>query len=328
MKKLKSEIENGEFSKLYLFYGKEDFLKTHYRKLLEKNILDDGTSMMNYSLFTEKNFDLNNIIDACETMPFMSDYRMVYVENSGFFSAGKKELSSKLEEYIKDIPDTTILLFVEDEIDKRISVYKTANKIGRAVEMATPDTQDYVKWILRQFKESDIELERSQAMYLLEITNATMSYLHTEIQKLISFCGENKAITNKDIDMLVNKNVEVKIFGLIDAVGNGQKKLAFSIFHELINQKESPFAILALIERQLRLVLQCKVYTENNVGVNIIKSKLQLQEFVIKKCVSQGRNFTQERLINAIERSLETDVSIKTGLINEVVALEILIAEL
>ena len=33
----------------------------------------------------EKEFEVREMIDLCETMPFFADHRVVLVENSGFF---------------------------------------------------------------------------------------------------------------------------------------------------------------------------------------------------------------------------------------------------
>ena len=59
-------------------------------------------------------------------MPFFADYRVVLVENSGFF----KNKCEELAEYLKNLPDYVRFVFVEEEVDKRSKMYKAVKSAG------------------------------------------------------------------------------------------------------------------------------------------------------------------------------------------------------
>ena len=64
---------------------------------------------MNLASFEGKGIDEKEIMALADTMPFFSDYRLIIIENSGFFTSSHDELA----EYIKHIPETTCIVFVE-----------------------------------------------------------------------------------------------------------------------------------------------------------------------------------------------------------------------
>ena len=50
--------------------------------------------------------------------------------------------------YIKDIPETSVFVFVEDEIDRRGKIYKYVKEHGYICEMARQNTQYLLYHIL------------------------------------------------------------------------------------------------------------------------------------------------------------------------------------
>ena len=92
---------------------------------------------MNLSTFSGKITDINNIIELAETLPFFSDYRCILIENSGLFSS-----ANEFSEYIAKIPESTVIIFAENDVDKRTKLYKTVNKTGCVVEFEIQKEND------------------------------------------------------------------------------------------------------------------------------------------------------------------------------------------
>lgn len=81
---------------------------------------------MNLSVYTGKNVDPKAVIDQAETMPFFADKRLILLEDTGFF----KNAAPSWPDYIKSMPDTTCMVFVEEEVDKRGKLYNGREKCG------------------------------------------------------------------------------------------------------------------------------------------------------------------------------------------------------
>ena len=142
MKSLNEDIKSGKFKNVYLLYGEEAYLKKQYKDRMTKAIIPDGDTM-NYAYYEGKGINPAELVDLAETMPFFAERRLIVAENSGFF----KNATPELADYIKSMPDTTCLLFIENEVDKRGKMYKAVKDRGRIVEMGRQDEKTLLYWI-------------------------------------------------------------------------------------------------------------------------------------------------------------------------------------
>ncbi len=325
MKTLENHIKNKTFSNIYLIFGEEEYLKNIYEKKLISNIIDENFKMMNFDIFEGKNVNISKIIDACDTMPFMSDYRVVILKNTGLIYDGKKDDTNKLETYLHIIPKTTILIFIEEKIDKKLKIFKTISNIGTFHKIDILSENELVNWILSIFKDNNKNISTKEALYIIRNIGFNMEILLNEINKLISFKSSNTKITINDIDNICTKSIESKVFDLINFMSNKDMDNAIKIYKNLIINKTSPFVILNMISRQFRIILQTKYLYNKNYSINNIASELELRDFIVKEAIKQSKNFSIKILLQAINECLEIDNSIKTGKIIDEIAIELLI---
>lgn len=323
MKELKKQLQQKITLPCYLFYGTETYLKARYTELLKKVLLEPSAETMNMDIFEGNKQAISTILDSTETLPFLSDKRFVIVKESGLFQAGRKNDSEKMADYLKKIPDTTCILFLETEVDKRGKIYKAVVKNGYVAEMNGLSEKELLYWITRECKKNKFEIETKVASYLLHIVGAEMVQLEAEIKKLSGFLPENAQATTYDIDIICTKSLETKIFDLVNAVANGKPKEAITIYRNLLLMKESPLMVLAMIIRQFRMILQCKILSEQ--GEPQIAKKIGLRDFMVREYLKQAKYFSVEELKQSLEYCLQTDVTIKTGKQNSELAIELLI---
>lgn len=322
MKTLNAHIKNKTFSNIYLIFGTEEYLKNLYEKKLISSIVDENLKMMNFDIFEGKNISLSNVIDACDTLPFMCENRVVVLKNTGL-CLDNKEDSQKLESYLPSLPKTTILIFIEEKIDKRQKLFKTISSLGYICELNNLLETDLIKWLVDYFNKNEKLISEKTALYLIRNTSTNMEQLINEANKLISY-KSSKEISIKDIDAICTKSVESKIFTLIDFIGNRQLEKAIDMYNNLINNKTSPFLILNMIQRQLKIILQVK-YLKDKGSISYIASELSLKDFVVKQALNQSKNFKNKTLLKAINECLEIDNNIKTGKVQDVLAVELFI---
>lgn len=325
MKTLENHIKNKTFSNIYVIFGEEEYLKNIYEKKLISNIVDENFKMMNFDIFEGKNVNISKIIDACDTMPFMSDYRVVILKNTGLIYDAKKDDTNKLENYLHILPKTTILIFIEEKIDKKLKIFKTISNIGTFHKIDILSENELVNWILNVFKDNNKNISAKEAIYIIRNIGFNMEILLNEINKLISFKGSSTKITINDIDNICTKSIESKIFDLINFMSNKDMDNAIKIYKNLIVNKTSPFVILNMISRQFRIILQTKYLYNKNYSINNIASELELRDFIVKEAIKQSKNFSIKILLQAINECLEIDNNIKTGKIIDEIAIELLI---
>mgnify|MGYP000609297008 CR=1 FL=1 len=117
MKNLNADLKNGTFLQVYLLTGEEAYLKNRYKKRLRAAIVGED-DLMNFTAYTGKGIDIRQVIETAETMPFFAERRLIQIEDSGFF----KNACPELAEYLPTMPKETYMVFVEQEIDKRVFI--------------------------------------------------------------------------------------------------------------------------------------------------------------------------------------------------------------
>ena len=95
MKKLGEEIRTGQLKQVYLLCGDEAYLRRQYRDRVKKALMGDG-DLMNLHCFEGKGIDPAEVIDLAQTMPFLSERRVLVIENSGLFKRGGEALAAYL----------------------------------------------------------------------------------------------------------------------------------------------------------------------------------------------------------------------------------------
>ena len=186
MTQLQSELKEETFHRVYLFFGEERYLVLKMRdNLVRAAVSPDDT--MNLNIHKTAWPDVSKIMDECLAMPFFADRRVVLVQDSGYFAAGKgKEEAEKLIGLLGELPETTILLFVETEVDKRSRLYKAVSKAGLSVEFEHPDEMELARWVVSQLSENRIRITKGALQMLLERTGADMTMLRAQLDKLVA----------------------------------------------------------------------------------------------------------------------------------------------
>jgi len=305
-----------------LFYGKEGFLLSHWRKSLVETAVPEDARDMNMDVFEGK-VDAARIIESAETQPFMAERRLVVVTSSGLFQSGRKDDAESMANFVKDIPESTVMLFIEQDVDKRGKLYKSVVEHGLVKEAATPKEAELVDWAVKLCASFGAKLPKPVAVYLIRNISADMQLIYNEVAKLASYKGSGE-ISNADVDTICTKSLEAKIFDLMKAIGNRDAKRAAALYGNLIAAKESPLMVLTMIARQFRYYLQC-AHLSPKISQKDIAAQLSLHPFAVREFVEGTRNFSQSAMISALENCLETDFAIKTGQIGDVLGVEVLL---
>jgi len=114
---------------------------------------------------------------------------------------------------------------------------------------------------------------------------------------------------------------------MVDALGRRDGRTAMRLLHQLLNSQK-PLSLLGMIVRQFRILVQVKELSERGLGQREIADKLKLHSFVVGKGLHQARNFSMAQLETVYDQLVETDVAIKTGRLDPVLALDLLVAGL
>ena len=138
---LKKQIKENRLSRLYVFYGEEEYLKEYYIKKISDLIPDAGLPDINRIIINSK-ADYGEYAAAWEGMPMMTDRRLVIIRDSNIFTLKKSKVvvpptdeeREFWSEKFKRLNDDTVVIFCEKNLDARSALFKSAKKAGFAVE--------------------------------------------------------------------------------------------------------------------------------------------------------------------------------------------------
>ncbi len=319
------EIKKENYKQAYLFFGEENYLKRTYSEFLINKFLNESEKTMNLSVFEGKSCNVDSIIDTFNTTPFFSEKRVILVKNSGLFYSGRKDDSDSLAENLKYLPDSSYLIFVEEKIDKRNKLYKTLGEIADFCECKTPTEKEMILFVKNIFKKQNFDLPGNVCAYLLRTVAHNMDSVLQESKKLIDYKYNEKSVSIQDIDDICIKSFELRIFDLLNAIGNKKSELALSIYKNMLLMKEEPIVIISMMARQFRLILLSVKLKQEGKFNSEICSELGIREFALRDYFTQASNFSEKILISALKDLLDTDIKIKTGQINNALGVELLI---
>lgn len=322
MKSIDEDIKSGEFKNIYLLYGEEVYLKRQYKDKLIKSLTNEGDTM-NFSSYEGKDINPKEIIDLAETMPFLAERRVILVENSGFF----KNACEELAEYAKEVPESTVLIFVEQEVDRRNKFYKQVQKQGRAATFDRQNDETLMRWVGKRLKQDGKTMKKEAYQVFISKTGNDMENIDKELEKLICYCMDRENIETADVEAVCVEQTTNKIFEMVNAISEKKQRKALDLYYDLLTLKEPPMRILFLIARQFQKLALIKELTKEGYDNRTIASRTAMPEFAVRKNQAMAKSFSTEQLRKAVEDSVELEEAVKTGRLNDQMAVELLIME-
>lgn len=319
MKTIDEDIKTGQFKKVYLLYGEEDYLKKQYRDKLTKALINEG-DQMNLAKYEGKDVSVEEVISFADTMPFFADRRVVLVADSGFFKSSQEVLA----EYITRIPETTCMVFVESEVDKRSKTYKAVTKAGCAVDFSMPDERMLTSWMMGRVKAAGKTMTREAWTEFFDRSSDSMDHMDMEMEKLLSYVYEKDSIALEDVEAICTKQVQTKVFEMISFLASKNLTKVLELYHDMLAAKEPPIRILALIIRQFDQMYVMKDMASQGMNAQTIANKMGIRDFIVRKNLGLARNFTIEQMRALLEDAADLDERAKTGRINDQLAVEML----
>lgn len=318
---ISNEIKNKTNHSSYLLYGEEDYLKyQNYRNLLA--YVGDPNDTMNVTWFDDGKEELGKIIDLAQTLPFFATKRVIVIRNSGYFSRSNDELA----DYLKHVPESTVLIFVEAVVDKRNKSYKAIAKEGLAVEYVRQSSDMLAAWVKQKIRAEDKQVLTSTLVYFLGKTGSDMEIIEKELEKLITYCWKRKEITIKDVEAVCATRVEDQVFKMIDEISVGNGKKAWEMYYDLLALKVPPIKILSLINRHMQLIYHVMLGRKQGKSASEMGAGFGAQGFVVKRAIEQSRHYTLREAWKILEQGVEIDHSIKSGHLEAQMGVELYIA--
>lgn len=329
---LEGNLKAKKISSFYILCGFNEQIIKQNISCITKILVNDDFKDLNYAELDGSKVSSSDIINACETLPLMSDKRIVIIYRADFLSDKKKGSNKNGEDIIKMLQDYSvpkhcvlILYYVfDDDREKVSSKVKKFDKKAAIVEFTKLKGMALQKKVKEMFDEKQKEIGKTElSLFCSEVEN-NMDIINNEIEKLCAYT-EERAITKEDILALLPQKNDSDIFNLVDFISQRRPEKALEVLDELLYRNEKPTYILSMIERQFKLMFNMKLGVENGKKSEELSRELRLNPYICDKMLLQCKKYPLNGIVKAEELCIKTESELKSQGGDERVKLELLI---
>lgn len=320
-------IKQGELSGAYLMEGEEEFPKEKALLSLKETLFADDNGM-NINVLINPSVD--EFCFAVDSPPWFADKRLIIVKESDLFEKNADEIKKYqgIIDYLNKIPDFSIVIFyARGKLNKTKAIYKAFDKLKRLVSFEKLGTGKLYAWIKKQFSACNLSCGDDFCEQLVFTAGDELLSLYNEIQKLAAF-SRGRRLYLEDIDKIVTKSIEYKVFDLSDAISRRDKDKAIALSQRMQRDGVAFPVVLAIIQKQLRQLLYVRLMIEDAMTIQDISKELSLPQQVVLKLKSLANKFGLQGLIRGYLLSIECEKEFKSGLSSEQGAIDRLIYSL
>src|SRR5579883_2571455 len=332
---------------IHLFHG-EDALS---RREAVKAVLPAPGSddYLEVSIF-EGGADVQEIIQACNTLPFLTGRRYVLLRN--FIAANTRRGRSEedeeqpaqeaeqavpagkrpvqvLRDYLPSMPDTTTLILEENGKAPANSVLvKYAKAEGEEREFRPLQGAELTRWIAAQFQARQTPVHPMAVQTLMAYVGPDLLLLEREIDKLCAYSG-GEQVTQRDVAEMVPSAEETKVWDMIDAAAMGRADSAMAQLRRLLaDSANPPLRTLGAITNRFRTMIMIKELNEQRLSDMAVAKQTGLQDWSVRNTRPLLRHFSFGQLRQVYERLLETDIALKSSSLDDKLVLELLVLDI
>lgn len=329
--KLQLELKKGEISNCYIFYGTDEELMKDAIKNIEKRVVGNNYEDLNIIKYDGEKTSIEEIINSAETLPFFADKKVVTVYRCTFFKDDeKKEGNAKIKElkaYVKDLPPYTVLIFycfLDNELEKVNKEINSFDKFCKVVKIDKFKGDKLERKVEEVFKSKGVQIGKIELKYFCEIVDANMNIIKNEVEKVINYCN-GKPITKEAIKVLLNEKENHHIFNLVEFISIKRPEKAILVLNELLEKGENSMGIMAMIQRQFKLLYNIKVGLNAGKNKDSLAKEMRLHPYACEKLIGQSTKFNVKQLVRCMDESIKAEKELKTSSVNDILILEMLI---
>lgn len=330
---LKKQLKE-ELKPVYFFFGEESYLSSHYTDYIVKKVIGkDGLETFNLHKFEGQDSTWEQIADAAEALPLMSDRSCVVVRDLDISAAAVNE---RVMTFLRTPPESCVLVFWLDGLEADVKknakwkAFVTAvDKVGVSVEFAHKTTAEIVKVLSAGAAKRGCEIKPETAKLLVEQCGSDLHLLLNEMDKL-SALADGGEITRAMVETAATKNLEASVFDLSKSLLQNNYSRAYGIIHRLCAQREEPVAILAVLSTAYTDLYRAKVAAEAGQPIDSLAADLGYRgrEWRLRNAARDCARLSRQTLINSLEVLAKADMKLKSSRVDKRLILEQTAAQL
>jgi DNA polymerase-3 subunit delta len=243
-KELTASLKHKPFLPVYLLHGEEEFLLDMGLTGILDAVIPPDFRPLNLDVVGCGEVDSRDIVARASSLPMMGDMRVVVAKNVERLSERDLEL---LGRYVESPSETTTLVLAGRKADLRRKPFSTLNARGAAFEFAPLKDAKIPSWIADRVKLKGASIDEEAAELFSTYVGSSLREIESEIEKLLTYLGTRKNVTQDDVANVIGFSREYTIFQLQDNIGKGNVRQALIILDHMLDDGQTlPYFIRML----------------------------------------------------------------------------------
>lgn len=309
----------ADLKPIYLIYGSEQLLLERAEKRLRDRLAAVADLDFNMETFDGDSAPATDVINAANTLPFMSDRRLVVVHDVDRMDAAGLEA---LALYAKDPAPYTCLVLIAEKVAKNSKLYRAVSATGVAYEYTAPKRSEYAGEVTKLVRERGKRIGASAAQRLVEAVGRDLRRLDAETAKLVSYVGDAEEITSADVAAVATESAAASIFELNDAVGERDVARALRISVRLLGGGETALGLTAMLARHVRALIGARALADRGMGPDAMAPELGMAPWQARNVARQAACWHPAELAAALRGLAAVEEEMKTSPTNAGLVLE------
>lgn len=247
-----------------LIKGSDDVLREEATVAVVDALVGDGDRGLLVGEHTGPDYELAAVVDAANTMPFLTARRVVVARHLARFP-NADALRPLLDHLADPLPTTDLVLVWErsPEPNTRMSnvpptLIKAVKAAGGEVREVDPPGRNREPWVIDQMARHEIRLDRAAAALVAERVGENGGAVIELAERLVGVHGAGARLGVDEVRPWLGEAGGVPPWDLTDAIDKGDAALALALLHRMMRGGDRhPLQIMATLHshyaRMLRL---------------------------------------------------------------------------
>lgn len=293
----------------YLITGNDELKRETAIKRLHARIAQMGDLEFNFDRFSGESDSADDIVAACNTLPFASELRLVQVDAvDRLRKAGQEELVS----YLAEPSSTTVLALVATSLTRNTRLYKAVAKLGKTavIDCAPIKRRDLPARVRAMAITHGIAITDSAANALVDLVGENTVALDAQLQKLALAHRGTDPVNDSEVAGMVGRTAKVKPWEFVDAFSARNVKKCQLLLARMDSVSE--YALLAMCVNRIRELMTAQSLAARGQS-NMLAKQLKMPDWRVRNHQQWARLYRPEELRAALLKARDAEKAMKSG---------------
>lgn len=326
-------LKGKQLAPVYVLHGPETF----QQQLAVETISRIAISEPGFRDFNQNTISLDDVavreaLQAAEQLP-IGDKRRVVIVTDLYLSTNTRVTSLKdnaeevIAHYLDNPCESSVVIFLAKEFDKRLKASKLFEKKAIAVEFKPLDQTEAVNWVRDKLRIAGLEADQRTIDMIVSFAGVDAGKLEIEVEKLATAALPEKKISREVVERLVKHSRVLSNFDLTDHLVAGRREAALAAMKKILDDGAEPVMLVGLLSYNFRQLFMAKELMERGLDRRSVISEMRLRGRP-DKLLTAARRGTPERFRQALVKIARADKAIKTSVGTPRLQIEMLVCEL